>query len=349
MRILLTGHLGYIGTVLAPMLLKRGHDVVGMDADWYSTCTFGDPRAIAEIPNIAKDIRQARVADLRGFDTVMHLAALSNDPLGNYNADLTDEINHRAAVRLGEMAKEAGVKHFIFSSTCSNYGVAGNEFIDENGTFNPYTPYAKAKVAAELGLKPLSDKNFSVTLMRSATAFGYSPRIRWDLVLNNLTAHAVTTGRIYMKSDGTPWRAIVHIEDISRAFTAVAEARREIVHDQAFNVGQTKENYRVSEIAQIVAETVPGCRIEYAPGAGPDPRCYRVNCDKLPRMVPAYQPQWSARAAARQVYAAVKKFGLTPEDFEGAKYARLPHMKKLVADGVVDERFNYTMKVHKAA
>jgi nucleoside-diphosphate-sugar epimerase len=331
------------------MLLNRGHDVVGMDADWYSNCTFGDPRSIAEIPNIAKDIRQATVADLRGFDTVMHLAALSNDPLGNYDADLTDEINHRAAVRLGEMAKEAGVKHFIFSSTCSNYGVAGNEFIDENGTFNPYTPYAKAKVAAELGLKPLSDRNFSVTLMRSATAFGYSPRIRWDLVLNNLTAHAVTTGKIYMKSDGTPWRAIVHIEDISRAFTAVAEAKREIVHDQAFNVGQTKENYRVSEIAQIVAETVPGCRIEYAPGAGPDPRCYRVNCDKLPRMIPAYQPQWSARAAAKQVYAAIKKFGLTLDEFEGAKYARLPHMKKLIADGVVDERFNYTMKIHKAA
>src|SRR4051812_22903010 len=349
MKILVTGHLGYIGTVLVPMLLKKGHDVTGMDADWYRSCTFGDPKQIVDVPNIRKDIRQAQVADLRGVDTVMHLAALSNDPLGNYNAELTDEINHRAAVTLGELAKQAGVRHFIFSSTCSNYGVAGDNFIDETGALNPYTPYAKAKVAAEQGLKPMSDKNFSVTLMRSATAFGYSPRIRWDLVLNNLTAHAVTTGKIYMKSDGSPWRAIVHIEDISRAFTAVAEAKRDVVHDQAFNVGQTRENYRVKEIAEIVAQTVPNCKIEYAPGAGPDPRCYRVNCDKLAKLVPAYQPQWSARAAAKQVYEAIKKYGLTVEEFEGAKFARLPHMKKLIAEGVMDERFNYTAKANKAA
>jgi len=349
MKILVTGHLGYIGTVLTPMLRKKGHDVVGMDADWYSRCTFGDARQIIDVPNIRKDIRQVKANDLRGFDCIMHLAALSNDPLGNYNAELTDEINNKAAVRLGEMAKQAGVRHFIFSSTCSNYGVAGDKFIDETGALNPYTPYAKAKVAAELGLKPMSDKNFSVTLMRSATAFGYSPRIRWDLVLNNLTAHAACTGKIFMKSDGTPWRAIVHIEDISRAFTAVAEAKREIVHDQAFNIGQTKENYHVSEIAEIVARTVPNSKIEYAPGAGPDPRCYRVNCDKLPRMVPAYQPQWTATAAAKQVYESIRKYGLTVEDFEGAKFARLPHMKKLIADGVVDERFNYTAKANKAA
>lgn len=349
MKILVTGHLGYIGTVLTPMLLKRGHEVVGMDADWYARCTFGDPKQIIDVPNIAKDIRQATVADLRGFDTVMHLAALSNDPLGNYNSDLTDDINNKAAVRLGEMSKQAGVKHFIFSSTCSNYGVAGNDFIDENGSFNPYTPYAKAKVAAEIGLKPMSDSKFSVTLMRSATAFGYSPRIRFDLVLNNLVAHAHTTGKIYMKSDGTPWRAIVHIEDISRAFTAVAEAKREIVHDNAFNVGRTDQNYRIKEVAEIVANTVPNCAIEYAPGAGPDPRCYRVNCDKLARLIPAYQPQWTAQAAAKQVYEAVKKFGLKADDFEGAKLARLPHMKKLIAEGVVDERFNYVQKATRAA
>jgi nucleoside-diphosphate-sugar epimerase len=350
MRVLLTGHLGYIGVVLTQMLLKKGHDLTGMDADWYSACTFGDANQIAaNVKNIRKDIRQAAVADLKGFDTVMHLAALSNDPLGNYNAALTDEINHRSAVRLGEMAKEAGVKHFIFSSTCSNYGVAGDNFIDETGSFNPYTPYAKAKVAAEVGLKPLSDRDFSVTLMRSATAFGYSPRIRWDLVLNNLTAHAACTGKILMKSDGTPWRAIVHIEDISRAFTAVAEAKRELVHDQAFNVGQTKENYHVSEIAEIVARIVPNSKIEYGPGAGPDPRCYRVNCDKLPRIVPAYQPKWSAQAAAKQVYESIQKYGLKVEEFEGPRYARLPHMKQLIADGIVDERFNYTTKAHKAA
>jgi len=349
MKILVTGHLGYIGTVLVPILLRRGHEVVGMDADWYNRCTFGDPRQIAEVPNLARDIRDATVSDLKGFDTIMHLAALSNDPLGNYNPELTDEINHRATVRLAEVAREAGVRHFIFSSTCSNYGVAGDAFNDENSSFNPYTPYARAKVAAELALRPMNDERFAVTLMRSATAFGYSPRIRWDLVLNNLTAHAATTGRIYLKSDGTPWRAIVHIEDISRAFVSVAEAPREVVAGQAFNVGQTQENYRVRQIAEMVAQVVPGSRIEYAPDAGPDPRCYRVNCDKLSRMVPAYQPKWTARAGIEQVYQAIRQYGLSAEEFEGPRYARLPHIKQLIADGVMNDRFRFTKQAQRAA
>lgn len=347
MNILVTGQLGYIGTTLVPMLLKNGHDVVGMDADWYQRCTFGG--SITEVPNIRKDIRDATVADLRGFETILHLAALSNDPLGNHDPQLTEEINHVATVRLAEMARDAGVRHFVFSSTCSNYGVAGNEFIDENGEFHPYTPYARAKVAAEIALKPMSDDRFSVTLMRSATAFGWSPRIRFDLVVNNLVAHAFTTGKILMKSDGTPWRAVVHIEDISRAFTAVVQARRELVHDQAFNVGQTRENYRVREIAEMVAEIVPNCRIDYAPGAGPDPRCYRVNCDKLPKVLKDYRPVWTAREGARQVFEMVKKVGLKLEEFEGARYARLPHIKKLIADGVMDERFRYRSTTVKAA
>jgi nucleoside-diphosphate-sugar epimerase len=349
MRILVTGHLGYIGTVLTPLLLRRGHEVVGMDVDWYRDCTFGDPSAIADVPNIARDIRAAGADDLRGFDTVIHLAGLSNDPLGDYNPTLTDEINHRAAVRLAEMARDAGVRHFIFSSTCSTYGAAGDDFIDETGVFRPCTAYARSKVAAERGLKRLSDRNFSVTLMRSATAFGHSPRIRWDLVLNNLTAHAATSGRILLKSDGTPWRAIVHVQDIAAAFIAVAEAPRQRVHDQAFNVGQTRENYRVSELAQIVAETVPHSRIEFAAGAAPDRRCYRVNCDKLPRVLPAYHPHWNARSAVRQVYEAIRAIGLQAGEFEAARYARLAHMKQLVADGVVDERFNLIGKLYKAA
>jgi nucleoside-diphosphate-sugar epimerase len=339
MKILVTGHLGYIGTVLVPMLLERGHEVHGMDADWFARCTFGG--RITDVPNNRKDIRDATVPDLRGYEAILHLAALSNDPLGNYDAQLTDEINHRATVRLAEMARDAGVRRFVFSSTCSNYGVAGDAFIDEGAAFKPYTPYARAKVAAEQALKPMSDDRFSVTLMRSATAFGWSPRIRFDLVVNNLVAHAHTTGRILLKSDGTPWRALVHIEDISRAFAAVAEAPRELVHGEAFNVGQTTENYRVRAVAELVAEVVPNCRIEYAPGAGPDPRCYRVNCDKLPNTIKAYQPQWSARDGARQVYDMVRKAGLAADEFEGDRYARLPHMKKLIADGVVDERFRY--------
>jgi nucleoside-diphosphate-sugar epimerase len=310
-----------------------------MDADWFGRCTFGG--SIADVPNIKKDIRDAVVSDLRGFEAVLHLAALSNDPLGNYDAQLTDEINHLATVRLAEMARDAGVRRFVFSSTCSNYGVAGDAFIDETAPFNPYTPYARAKVAAEQALRPMSDDRFSVTLMRSATAFGWSPRIRFDLVVNNLVAHASTTGKILMKSDGTPWRALVHIEDIARAFTAVVGAKRELVHGEAFNVGQTKENYRIREVAEMVAQIVPDCRIEYAPGAGPDPRCYRVNCDKLPNTLKDYRPRWSARDGATQVYDMVRRVGLTVDEFEGARYARLPHMKQLIADGVVDERFRY--------
>jgi nucleoside-diphosphate-sugar epimerase len=339
MRILVTGHLGYIGTVLAPMLASRGHEVVGWDTDLFNQCTFGG--SISKFPNINKDIRDVTPADLKGFDVVCHLAALSNDPLGNYDPNLTDEINRLGAVRFGEAAKEAGVRKFIFSSTCSNYGTAGDDFVDETSPLQPYTPYARAKVAAEEQLAPLGSDKFCMVMMRSATAFGYSPRIRFDLVLNNLTAYAATTKRIYMKSDGTPWRAIVHIEDISRAFTAVAEAADDVVNGQAFNVGTTSENYRVSEIAQIVAETVRGARIEYAPDAKPDPRCYRVNCDKLPRLVPAYRPIWTARSGASQVYAAILKNGLKDGEFEGARYARLPHVKKLIADGVVDTRFRH--------
>jgi nucleoside-diphosphate-sugar epimerase len=347
MKILVTGHLGYIGTVMVPMLLKHGHEVVGMDADWFARCTFVP--GMVDVPNIRKDVRDVKTADLRGFEAVLHLAALSNDPLGNFNAQLTDEINHKASVRLAEAARDAGVRRFVFSSTCSNYGVAGDDFVAENSPFNPYTPYAKAKVAAELALGPMNSDKFAVTLMRSATAFGLSPRIRWDLVLNNLVAHAFTTGKIYMKSDGTPWRAIVHIEDISRAFTSVVEAPIELVAGEAFNVGTTRENYRVREIAEIVAQTVPDCRIEYAPGAGPDPRCYRVNCDKLPTRIKTFKPQWTAQAAVQQVYDAVKKVGLTLEEFEGARYARLPHMKKLIADGLMDEQFRAKSKGVAAA
>jgi nucleoside-diphosphate-sugar epimerase len=336
---LVTGHLGYIGTVLVPTLLERGHDVVGMDSDLFARCTFGGK--ITEVPNIKTDIRDTTIADLRGFDTVMHLAALSNDPLGSFKPDVTDEINHQAAVRLGQLAREAGVRHFIFSSTCSNYGVAGDASIDEDATLNPYTPYARAKVAAERGLLPLNDDRMAVTLMRSATAFGWSPRIRFDLVLNNLVAHALTTGKVYLKSDGTPWRAIAHIEDISRAFTAVAEADRGRVAGEAFNVGTTRENYRVSEIADIVKSVVPNCRIEYAPDAKPDPRSYRVNCDKISRMLPAYQPRWTAKMGAQQVSEMVRAMGLTRDEFEGARYARLPHLQQLIADGVVDSSYRY--------
>jgi nucleoside-diphosphate-sugar epimerase len=337
MNILVTGHEGYIGTILVPKLLRNGHRVTGMDSELFNRCTFDD--GITEVPNIRKDIRDVTTADLRGFDVVLHLAGLSNDPLGNFKPELTDEINNVAAVRLGEMSKSAGVRRFVFSSSCSNYGVAGDNYNDETSPLSPYTPYAKAKVDAEKGLAPLSDDNFSVILLRNATVYGHSPRIRWDLVLNNLTAWAATTGEILLKSDGTPWRGIVHVEDVADAFVAVTEAPLELVHNEVFNVGSSSENYRVRELAEIVASTVPGSKIAFAPDAKPDPRCYRVNCDKLPRIVKTYRAKWTAKAAAKQIYDAIRRIGLTKEDFEGARFARLAHLKKLMADGVVDQTY----------
>ena len=292
---------------------------------------------------IKKDIRDADASDFKGFEAVLHLAALSNDPLGNLNPDLTFDINHRASVRLAELAKKAGVKRFVFSSSCSNYGAAGDDFLDEKSAFNPVTPYGQSKVNTERDVAPMASDSFSPTFLRSATAYGVSPRLRFDLVLNNLTAWAVTTKRVFLKSDGSPWRPIVHIEDISRAFAAVAAAPRELVHLESFNVGRTDQNYRMRELAEIVAETVPGCRVEYAPDASPDKRCYRVNCDKIARVLPKFQPQWDARKGAVELYNVYKKVGLTLEEFEGPRFQRIGHIRKLIEDGVIDPTLRHNL------
>jgi nucleoside-diphosphate-sugar epimerase len=339
MRLLVTGHLGYIGTVMTPLLLKEGHEVVGLDSDLYSRCTFGS--GIVKVPHIKKDIREAEVSDLKGFDAVLHLAALSNDPLGNLNPDLTFDINHRASVRLAEMAKKAGVSRFVFSSSCSNYGAAGDDFLDESSAFNPVTPYGQSKVNVERDLAPMADDRFSPIFLRSATAYGVSPRLRFDLVLNNLTAWAMTTKRVFLKSDGSPWRPITHIEDISRAFAAVVAAPRELVHGEAFNVGRTAENYRMRELAEIVAETVPGCKVEYAADASPDKRCYRVNCDKIARVLTAFKPQWDARKGAKELYETYKRVGLTLDEFEGPKFQRIGHIRKLIDEGIIDSTLRH--------
>jgi nucleoside-diphosphate-sugar epimerase len=332
MRILMTGHLGYIGTVAVPMFQARGHEVVGLDTDLYRDCTFGpEVGPAAAIENLGIDIRDATPDHLAGFDAVVHLAGLSNDPLGDIDPALTRELNTDAAISLALAAKLAGVPRFLFSSSCSNYGAAGQDFIAEDAEFRPVTPYGRSKAAAETELAALADERFSPVLMRSSTAFGVSPRLRFDLVVNNLTAWAVATGDIYLKSDGSPWRAIVHIEDIARAFLAVCEAPREKVHMEAFNVGATAENYRVIEIARLVEEVVPGARIRFAPNAGPDPRCYRVNCDKLARTLPDARARWTARQGVEQLYDAFSRHGVKPEEFEGPRFARAPHVRALVA------------------
>ncbi len=335
MRVLLTGHNGYIGSVMLPVLQAAGHDVVGLDTFYFRECTLADGTERA--PVLHKDIRDLRSSDLEGFDAVIHLAALCNDPLGDLHADWTYDINHRASVDLARMARDAGVKRYLYASSCSMYGAAGNDdLLSEDAPLRPLTAYAISKVRTEEDVAKLADSSFSPVFMRNATAYGVSPRLRADVVLNNLVCWAHTTGRIRIQSDGTPWRPIVHVLDISRAFAAALTAPREAIHNQAFNVGANGENYQVRELAEIVRATVAGCTVEYAEGAGPDPRSYRVDFSKLMRTFPDFRPQWNASFGAKDLYDALQEAGVTLADFQGRRFIRLAQIRHLLDQGRLD-------------
>jgi nucleoside-diphosphate-sugar epimerase len=330
MRVLVTGHNGYVGSVMVPLLQMAGHETVGLDTYLYEECTFGP--AVADVPALRMDLRDVTAADLAGFDAVIHLAALCNDPLGNLNPGSTYDVNLHASVQLARAAKAAGVKRWLFASSCSLYGLAGDEMLTEEAGFNPITPYGESKIKTEQEVRVLADDDFSPVYLRNATAYGVSPRLRGDIVVNNLVGYAVTQGDVLIQSDGSPWRPLVHVEDISRAFLAVLEAPRELIHSQAFNVGRNEDNLRVREIADMVKAVVPGCTIRYAEGGGPDPRSYRVDCSKIARTLPAFRPHWTVAKGVRQLYDAYRAAGLTSEEFH-ERYFRLKQIRKLQDQG----------------
>ena len=340
MRVLVTGHKGYIGSVMVPMLLEKGFDVVGIDNDLYEGSIFGDESLYGGIPNVPylkKDIRDIELSDLNGIDLIAHLCALSNDPLGNFDPNITYQINYEASVKLAKLAKKAGVQRLVFTSSCSVYGASTEDIVNEQSEPNPVTPYGKSKINAERDISGLADSVFTPVFLRPATAYGVSPMLRFDLVLNNFVAWAYTSGTVLLKSDGLAWRPIVHIEDISRAFIAALTAPRDIVHNQVFNVGQTEENYIVRQLADIAKEVVPDSEIKYAKDSEADKRSYRVDFNKISSTLSTFKPQWTARLGAKQLYDAFKKFGLALEDFEGPRYRRISHLENNVATGVLDK------------
>jgi nucleoside-diphosphate-sugar epimerase len=334
MRVLVTGHRGYIGVEMVPELRKAGHDVVGLDTGLFDECDFLAPPD--PIPSVDLDLRDVTAADLKGFDAVVHLAALSNDPLGDLNKNITYDINQHASVRLARAAKEAGVRRFLFSSSCSLYGAGGEGFLDENAAFYPVTAYGESKVLVEKELDSLADPSFSPVYLRNATAYGVSRRLRADIVVNNLVGHAFTTGKVLLQSDGTPWRPLVHIGDITNAFVACLVAPVDAIHNQSFNIGRTSENYQIRQVAEMVAQVVPDCEVSFAAGASADARNYRVDFSKAETRLPGYRPRWTLREGIEELYHAYRDARLTKEVWLGPRYYRLRTVRGLQERGLLD-------------
>ncbi|MGH8950719.1 MAG: NAD-dependent epimerase/dehydratase family protein [Acidimicrobiia bacterium] len=339
MRVLITGHAGYIGSVMAPFLVEAGHDVVGLDIGYFDGCDLG--RGPEPVAAIARDLRDVTPKDLEGFEAVVHLAALSNDPLGSIDPEITYDINFKAGVRLALAAKAAGVTRFLFASSCSLYGKAGEAPLDETASMRPITPYAETKAWFERALSPMADDDFSPSYLRNATAHGTSPRLRGDLVVHNLIGSALSTGEVLIKSDGSPWRPLIHVEDICRGFLAVLEAPRELVHDEAFNVGRDDQNFQVRDIADVVAAAVPGSQVVYAPGGEPDSRDYRVDFSKIHAQLPEFKPQWDLEGSVADLVARFRRHGVTLEALDGPRHTRLRRIQELQAAGSLDQRLRW--------
>ena len=337
MRVLVTGNLGYIGTVLTPILQARGHTIRGLDVDFYRACSFPPDVELPPVTTVHKDIRDVSEADLEGFDAVIHLAGLANEPLGEINPDLTSAINHRATVRLAECARAAGVGRFLFASSCSIYGKSGEALVDEESPPRPLTAYAHSKLASEKDLAALETADFRVVSFRCGTVYGASPRPRFDLVVNNLVAWAHATGQILLKSDGSSWRPLAHVEDVARIYAEFLEASDPLFDGGIFNVGFSSDNVIIRDLADIIAAAVPGSRVAFAEGAERDPRSYRVDFSKLAKAVPTFRPDWTIEAGAREVAQQLAAHPISAAEFEGTAYQRRAHLLALMQAGELDQ------------